>query len=163
MKRCNSTHGYHRANKHEKWCWKNEQNTGGFTCRHCKRFVPINTVMGTTNRNHCAVCLWSRHVDNSKGDRLATCHGGMKPIGLTFKHEGYDRQGELMLIHLCSLCSKLSINRIARDDDEMRLLEVFERSIGLGTAVAVKLQCSGIRLLTAKDRKAVYLQLYGHL
>ena len=39
-----------------------------------KRWVVINDYMGTKNRNHCNLCLWSKHVDEAKGDRRADCH-----------------------------------------------------------------------------------------
>ena len=100
-----------------------EAQAGGFKCAHCKRWVVINPFIGTANRNHCSYCLWSKHVDVKKGDRKEACHGGMEPIGLTFKYEGYGRQGELMLIHQCAECSHLSINRIAADDSNEEILE----------------------------------------
>src|SRR3984885_5895723 len=102
--------------------WHSEHKAGGFRCSHCKQFVVINDIMGTANRNHCNMCLWSKHVDETKGDRRSSCNGGMIPIGLTFKHEGYGRIGEMMLIHLCSSCQKISINRVARDDPEHKIL-----------------------------------------
>jgi hypothetical protein len=61
-----------------------EYKAQGFRCSHCREFVIINEFMGTNNRNHCNICLWSRHVDNKPGDRRAMCHAGMKPIGLYF-------------------------------------------------------------------------------
>jgi len=114
--------------------WKNEHNAGGFRCSHCKQWVIINEFMGTTNRNHCNLCLWSKHVDEKKGDRKSLCQAGMIPLGLTFKQEGYGRQGELMLIHLCTVCQKLSINRIASDDITDEIIDVFEQSKILTTA-----------------------------
>lgn len=89
--------------------WKNEHKAGGFRCSHCKQWVIINNHMGTVNRNHCNICLWSKHVDVGKGDRRSTCRGGMKPVGLTFKHEGQGRQGEIMLIHECAACGAVSL------------------------------------------------------
>jgi hypothetical protein len=74
------------------------------------------------------MCLWSKHVDEAKGDRRASCLGGMEPIGLTFKHEGHGKVGEIMLIHHCSVCEKISINRIARDDPEHKILGIFNQS-----------------------------------
>ena len=46
-----------------------------FNCAHCGAVVHGN---GYTN--HCPHCLYSRHVDNNPGDRLATCGGMMRPI-----------------------------------------------------------------------------------
>ena len=145
--------------RHRELVWKQEHGAGGFRCSHCKTWVVINDFIGTANRNHCNICLWSKHVDVQKGDRKATCHGGMRPVGLTFKHEGFGRQGELMLVHYCMDCEKLSINRIARDDDNDLILEVFAmtRSETLMTA----LEQEGIRALDATDSPEVMRQLYG--
>ena len=141
--------------------WHSEHKSGGFKCSHCKQFVVINGIMGTANRNHCNICLWSKHVDETKGDRLATCKGGMEPIGLTFKHEGYGKVGEIMLIHLCSVCQKLSINRIARDDPEHMILDVFNVSLEVHEARRSKLDANGIYLLSEQDEKLLSIQLFG--
>ncbi len=157
-------YGYSRDFNYEKYRareWNKEHKAGGFKCSHCNRFVVINDIMGTTNRNHCNVCLWSKHVDETKGDRRSTCNGGMEPIGLTFKHEGYNRIGEIMLIHLCSSCQKISINRIARDDAEHFILEIFDRSFGLSTAIMRRLAGQGVYLLDELDRHQVNTQLFG--
>jgi hypothetical protein len=115
--------------------------------------------MGTANRNHCNVCLWSKHVDEKKGDRRAECRGGMRPIGLTLKHDGHGRVGELMLVHECCGCGKLSINRIARDDFETRILEIFEQSRALSSQMQGTLQHEDIDLLNDVDE--VQRQLFG--
>jgi len=140
--------------------WKREHHAGGFKCSHCKRWVIINPYMGTANRNHCPLCLWSKHVDIQKGDREATCHGGMRPIGLTFKHEGQFKQGELMLVHECATCLKISINRIARDDTNEGILQVFASSKS-NRQLRVALKNAGIVLLTNQDKKEVDAQLFG--
>lgn len=50
-----------------------------FTCEFCQKEVGLHS-KGSA-RNHCPYCLYSKHVDEEKpGDRLATCHGLMKPI-----------------------------------------------------------------------------------
>ncbi len=131
--------------------WKREHDGGGFKCSHCKQFVVINDIMGTANRNHCNMCLWSKHVDEAKGDRKAICNGGMEPIGLTFKHDGYGKIGEIMLIHQCSVCQKISINRIARDDPEHKILEVFEQSFSLNNSLKQRLGKKDIDLLPEHD------------
>ncbi len=133
-----------------------EQKSGGFRCSHCRQWVVINRVMGTANRNHCNCCLWSRHVDNDKGDRMSECRGGMRPIGLTLKHEGFGRVGELMLVHECQGCGKLSINRIARDDYEDEILNVFEQSLRLDPAQFAR---RDIELLDEPEE--IRRQLYG--
>lgn len=150
------------VNKKKAQEWDREHKAGGFQCSHCKQFVVINDVMGTLNRNHCNICLWSKHVDEEKGDRKSECNGGMRPIGLTFKHEGYDRKGEIMLVHVCTGCSKISINRIARDDYEQNILEVFNESLLLEANTVTIYQSKGIELLTEEDEGDMHIQLFGN-
>jgi hypothetical protein len=140
--------------------WKREHSAGGFKCSHCKGWVIINAHIGTANRNHCPACLWSKHVDKNKGDREATCYGGMRPIGLTFKHEGKFKQGEIMLVHECADCSKLSINRIARDDDNDGILTIFETSRS-NHQLEIMLKKVGIYLVSSRDKEEVHVQLFG--
>jgi len=140
--------------------WR-EAQACGFKCAHCKRWVVINPFIGTANRNHCNYCLWSKHVDIKKGDRKEDCHGGMEPVGLTFKHEGFGRQGELMLIHQCVACRHLSINRIAADDQDDQVLTVFDRSKDMKDTIAVQLRKEGIVWLVTTDEGEVQTQLFG--
>lgn len=141
--------------------WNREHKAGGFKCSHCKQFVVINDIMGTANRNHCNWCLWSKHVDETKGDRRANCNGGMQPIGLTFKHEGYSRVGEIMLVHLCSACQKISINRIARDDPEHKILDTFYQSLDPEDHIKLRFKKIGIDLLEQVDEGEINVQLFG--
>jgi hypothetical protein len=85
----------------------------------------------------------------------------MEPVGLTLKHEGYGKMGEIMLIHLCSGCNKISINRVARDDPEHMLLGIFECSLGLSKQIKSELSNSGIYLLRDHDRYILSVQLFG--
>jgi len=138
-----------------------EQKAGGFRCTHCRMWVVINPYIGTANRNHCNMCLWSRHVDKQKGDRMADCRGGMRPIGLTYKHEGFGRVGELMLVHDCQSCGKIHINRIAADDDETEILHVFTESFTLEQQLRSRCAAAGIEMLTIEDKSEVHAQLFG--
>lgn len=108
--------------------------SGDFVCLHCGAFVSTGGMLsGVRNRNHCPCCLSSRHLDQFEaGDRLSACKARMRPVGLTIKritkkyidHGG----GELMLVHLCEDCGKISINRIAADDDSNAILAVIDKS-----------------------------------
>lgn len=153
-------YSFESKKKHREKEWKREHDAGGFRCSHCKDWVIINSYMGTVNRNHCPLCLWSKHVDEQKGDREATCLGGMRPIGLTFRHEGLGKQGELMLIHECAGCQKLSINRIAGDDDNDGILGIFDASRS-DHFLSAKLKRAGIYLLLSDEREEVHRQLFG--
>lgn len=139
-----------------------------FICLNCHKQVHLNKNIGTANRNHCPNCLYSKHVDeNIPGDRKAKCLGLMKPIGLTFKLEGLDRwgkekQGELMLIHECCDCGKISINRIAGDDLPSKILEVLTDQQNLNQTIKDKLNQSGIKLLSnTEDLTKIKTQLFG--
>ena len=121
---------------------------------------------GVNNRNHCPNCLCSKHVDLKKaGDRMALCHARMRPIGLTVKHTGKKygnaAQGELMIIHRCSGCGKISINRIAADDAAGALLALYKRSQGMEAELLLRLQEMDIHPLQAADLTTVYSQLFG--
>ncbi len=138
-----------------------------FRCVQCKQSVSTGReASGVNNRNHCPWCLYSRHVDlKTPGDRLADCHSKMTSIGLTLKHTpkkyGRSYQGELMLIHRCLGCGKISINRIAGDDDPHALYRVFTGSAVTSTDVLERLKEEGIVLLDSGNRTTVFSQLFG--
>ena len=137
---------------------------GDFRCLHCQGYVSSDPLLSRVrNRNHCPYCLWSRHLDlYAAGDRLSVCRAPMKPLGLALKRSRnrYARQqdGELMLIHHCRECGKLSLNRIAADDDAGRLLAVFADSLALPEGW---LEGSEIQALGARERPLVYARLRG--
>jgi RNHCP domain len=90
-----------------------------FTCGHCGVAVSLDAP-GTTHRNHCPACLWSRHLDrNAPGDRDSRCAGGMEPIAVTVRGEG-----RWVLIHRCLDCGRLRLNKTAADDNPMLLLQI---------------------------------------
>jgi DNA-directed RNA polymerase subunit RPC12/RpoP len=133
---------------------------GWFRCVNCRQLVTVTwLVSGVHNRNHCPYCLHSRHLDLLRaGDRLAACKGAMQPVGLTFKrirNKYGDSPGELMLVHRCTECGKLSINRIAADDDDDALLALLDHP------AHPELDASGIRVLTISDLNPVQAQLFG--
>lgn len=135
-----------------------------FTCKNCGRYVSARTaVSGVVNRNHCPYCLHSRHVDLFEaGDRLCACKGVMAPVGLTVKRsrDKYARglQGELMLVHRCQTCGGLSINRIAADDDAIRILESLSQC---PENLLEQSQIHEIQILTNADIALVESRLYG--
>jgi hypothetical protein len=138
-----------------------------FSCKYCQAHVYTQPLLsGVHNRNHCPYCLWSRHVDlNKPGDRLSACKTIMQPIGLTMK-PGRDKfgracMGELMLIHRCIGCGKLSINRIAADDITERLLGVFHVSLATDAHTRNQLKTNGIRLIQEDEAWMVTSQLEG--
>ncbi len=144
-----------------------KQGSQEFKCLNCKKDISFSELIGTKNRNHCPFCLYSQHVDlDVSGDRMSDCKGKMMPIGITLKHEGVDkygkkREGEIMLIHECLDCRKISINRIAGDDSTDEILEVFVNSKNLPLDKKKQLEDSNIKLLQEEDKDVVYRQLFG--
>ncbi len=138
-----------------------------FTCKHCGQFVSACTALsGVVNRNHCPYCLHSRHVDLFEaGDRLCACKSLMAPVGLTVKRSrdkyANNGQGELMLVHRCTACGDLSINRIAADDDPVWLLALLDRHSKQCDSLFRECEDQGIRLLIDEDRALVEAQLFG--
>lgn len=92
--------------------------SGAFICASCGKDVKA-LEYGGQHRNHCPHCLCSYHVDIEPGDRQSTCLGTMKPIGIHVQ-----KNGEWSLIHRCSTCHTIKINRIAHDDNELLLLTI---------------------------------------
>ncbi len=92
----------------------------GFACDQCGILVP--PAPGTF-RNHCPVCLNSKHVDDTlPGDRAAACGGLMPAIAV----EG-SNPSHFDLIHECVACGKMSRNRRADDDTYEAILTLIAR------------------------------------
>lgn len=144
-----------------------QEASGGFKCRHCHAYVCADyLISGVQKRNHCPYCLWSRHVDLFRaGDRLAACKAQMRPVGLTVKKTvkkyGSDTLGELMVIHLCTDCSKVSINRIAADDLPEMIYRIFENSV-ISDEVIAQLEEGEINVLTSDQAEMVFTRLFGY-
>ena len=90
----------------------------------------------------------------------------MKPIGLTFKHEGLDKfgkpkKGELMLIHKCQGCGGISINRIAGDDENKMILKVFGNAQKLTHKTLDKLERENIQVLKKSSQDQILTHIYG--
>lgn len=140
-------------------------DTQNFRCKNCGFLVTANRELsGVNNRNHCPMCLWSRHMDITPGDRRSDCLSRMKPVGLTVKQvtrKYGTTSGELMVIHICTGCEKVSINRIAADDDSSVIQHVFLDSMDLPQAQCDEFEHRNIRLLREEDADIVNSQLYG--
>lgn len=138
-----------------------------FKCLNCQKQVSFSHSIGTKHRNHCPLCLYSQHVDlNISGDRKSTCKGKMMPIGITLKHEGVDkygrkREGEIMIIHQCLECNKISINRVAGDDSTEEIMGLFERSHNMDKDKQKELEDNNIKVLEEKEKDIIYRQLFG--
>jgi hypothetical protein len=95
------------------------RRTDSFRCGHCRLDVP-DDALGTANRNHCPNCLWSRHLDErTPGDRASDCCSLMEPIGITVRGSG-----EWVVVHRCTGCEEVNLNRSAGDDNSLALLRL---------------------------------------
>jgi len=82
-----------------------------FVCDHCG-----TRVTGNGYTNHCPVCLWSKHVDESPGDRASLCGGAMEPqrVGVF--------SGIYRITHKCTTCGFIREQGVARNDDMERVI-----------------------------------------
>ncbi|MBE5818347.1 MAG: RNHCP domain-containing protein [Clostridiales bacterium] len=94
-----------------------------FVCKVCGMTVEPEGA-GSDHRNHCPNCLSSIHVDEEPGDRESECHGVMEPIAVWVR-----KNGEWAIIHRCKVCGKLSSNRVAADDNPVKLMSIAMRPI----------------------------------
>lgn len=93
-------------------------NRKSFNCKACGATVELSGA-GSEHRNHCPYCLCSLHLDNEPGDRAADCGGVMEPVGVWVR-----KGGEWAVIHRCRRCGTLSSNRIAADDNPIKLMSI---------------------------------------
>jgi len=94
-----------------------------FVCKVCGRLVTPGGA-GSQHRNHCPTCLHSQHLDLEPGDRAADCGGVMEPIAVWVR-----KNGEWALVHRCKICGALSSNRVAADDNPIKLLSLALRPL----------------------------------
>jgi hypothetical protein len=95
-----------------------------FRCRRCGADVGLDAP-GTAHRNHCPVCLWSRHLDDRPGDRAALdCGAAMEPIAVAVRGDG-----EWVLVHRCGGCDTIHLNRTAADDSALLLVRLAARPL----------------------------------
>jgi hypothetical protein len=138
-----------------------------FFCLRCGVIISsAYGLSGVRNRNHCPYCLWSRHLDwRTPGDRLSSCKGAMQPIGLSLKNSrnkyAVAPSGELMVVHHCTVCEAVAINRIAADDGTDALNEVFRSSMRMEHRIRTRLEIGGIRILSRADWEIVSRRLFG--
>lgn len=98
--------------------YKSHTCNESFTCKVCGRLVVPNGA-GSDHRNHCPYCITSMHLDIEPGDREADCGGAMEPVAVWVR-----KNGEWAIIHRCKICGALSSNRIAADDNPMKLMSI---------------------------------------
>mgnify|MGYP000756051336 FL=1 len=107
-----------KRKQYEKGYYKTHACNETFVCKVCGRTV-VPQGAGSEHRNHCPNCLSSLHVDIEPGDRAADCGGIMDPIAVWVR-----KNGEWAIVHRCRICGALSSNRIAADDNPMKLMSM---------------------------------------
>jgi len=110
---------------YQKGYYKNHNCNDSFDCKICGRLMTPESA-GTDHRNHCSNCLCSLHVDDKPGDRASDCGGIMEPVAVWAR-----KDGEWAIIHRCRRCGKLSSNRIAADDNPMKLMSIAMKPLAL--------------------------------
>lgn len=89
-----------------------------FVCDQCGA-----RVTGDGYTNHCPACLWSKHVDESPGDRASPCLGAMKPESVSVVAGGACR-----ITHRCARCGFIRAQDAAKEDNAERFIELFTQS-----------------------------------
>ena len=113
-----------KKRKYDKRYFKTHPCTDSFTCK-VGGWQVVSAGAGSNHRNHCPNCLYSIHLDNEPGDRSSDCHGRMEPIGVWVR-----KNGEWAVIHRCTRCGKVASNRVAADDNPMKLMGLAMRPFG---------------------------------
>ena len=113
-----------KIKKYTKNYYRHNACNESFKCKVCNHLVvPHGAASG--HRNHCPHCLSSKHLDNEPGDREADCGGAMEAIGVWVR-----KGGEWAIIHRCRVCGHLSSNRIAADDNPLKLMSIAFKPLG---------------------------------
>lgn len=112
-----------KRDRFEKYCFKTNKCNDIFICKLCGREV-IPDSAGSRHRNHCSNCLTSLHLDVEPGDRKSECGGIMEPVSVWVR-----KNGEWAIIHRCKKCGVLHSNRIAADDNPMKLMSIALRPL----------------------------------
>jgi hypothetical protein len=91
----------------------------------------------------------------------------MQPIGLTLKPGKVNRyarenSGEIMLVHYCLTCGKISCNRIAGDDNAYSIIGLLDAPVEIEVSLMREVINSPIRLLTLSDKEMVKRALFGN-
>lgn len=110
-----------RENKrklYEKGYYKTHPCNEAFTCKVCGWIVTPEGA-GREHRNHCPNCLSSLHLDVEPGDRAADCGGIMDAVAVWVR-----KNGEWAVVHRCRRCGALSSNRVAADDNPVKLMGI---------------------------------------
>ena len=91
------------------------KNDNSFICENCGSNVePLKY----SSRDHCNICLYSKHVDINPGDRLNNCKGLLVPIGIEKFKDTYK------IVYKCNKCNTIHKNIMANDDNMDKIIEI---------------------------------------
>ena len=124
MKEDSKMNRENKRKQHEKGYYRTHPCNETFTCKNCGRMV-VPEGAGSAHRNHCPNCLYSLHVDVEPGDRKENCGGHMEPVAVWVR-----KNGEWAIIHRCKMCGSFNSNRVAADDNPMKLMSIAMKPIG---------------------------------
>ena len=90
----------------------------------------------------------------------------MQPVAIALKDYRINSftnkgSGELMVIHQCLNCGKISPNRIAGDDNEYQILSLLKESINLNTDITIQLKNMGLEPITTSNKEEALISLLG--
>jgi hypothetical protein len=91
----------------------------------------------------------------------------MQPIGLTLKTGKVNRyakeiSGEIMLVHYCLACGRISCNRIAGDDNACAVIRLLNEPLEMEPDLMGEISAWNISLLTLSDEDMVTRALFGN-
>ena len=84
---------------------KFQKRVEDFVCERCGAVT-----VGKGYTNHCARCLWSKHVDEKPGDRMAVCRGMLEPVSI-------EKRKNYIIYYRCRTCGKAIKNKAAPEDN----------------------------------------------
>lgn len=113
-----------KRKQYKKGYYKAHPCDESFTCRNCG-YPVVPAGAGSDHRNHCPNCLCSVHLDIEPGDRESDCGGLMEPVAVWVR-----KNGEWAIIHRCRRCGVFSSNRVAADDNPVKLMSIAMKPIG---------------------------------
>jgi hypothetical protein len=90
----------------------------------------------------------------------------MQPVAIAFKDYRINPftnkgSGELMIVHKCLNCAKLSPNRISGDDNEYQIVSILKESINLNENMLSQLRNMGLEPITTSNIIEAYISLFG--
>lgn len=99
---------------------KGKENTDTYRCLNCGWTMPAEEQ--GKEPDHCPNCLLAIHEEDREGNE---CGGILEPVGIWVRSEN-----EWEIIHRCIRCGKISSNRMAADDNPMKLMALAMRPFG---------------------------------